>query len=630
MNNSKLQYEFAPTGGGDETGFNDPVTSTFKGDYSYYLARESIQNIIDAAESFPVKANFELFTINSRQLPRPNQLRGIFEACWRYVKGNPRGKEFFKEAWENLSGNGVRVHVLKISDFNTRGMMYEKGNKECDYYSFIKAVGSSFKSRSAGGSWGLGKGSYFAASTYRTIFVSSVYEKSKNIFQGKLRLSSHKKNGVIMQGNGSFGLTGQKPVTDYDLIPELFRREDQGTDIYIIGFQEPGIWEKSVIKSVLNNFWPAIYKGILEVKVDKEKIYSGNLEQKLKKFYSPFDPDTDKNPNPLPYFYAYTDTKNEVFEEDLPVLGITRLYVLENDKFRNRVACMRDTGMIIQKLARRSTKNFAGVFECNNEKGNKILQRMEGPRHNKWSKNNDQNYSGKPSEDLVKAEDEIESFIRENLNKLIEMEKNKALIIRGLEKYLYIPADTDYISGNPFNESESGKPRISEEEKGAETNKATKYRKETQPKIKPVMQTIEIKEAEEGDGNKLLVGEGRRGEGYRETDNTAVETGANRKVAVPIQYRTFALTTSNNKVEHLLIIRSRSRKKVDIEFRAGVDSGTILIDIKHAENINGSELKTDGYKMKDVDFRARSELRAKVKFNTNERLSLNLRAYENK
>lgn len=92
----ELKYEFAPTGGGDETGLNDPVTSTFKGgrSCSYYLARESIQNIIDAAERYPVEACFDVSTIYSCKLPKPDELREIFEACWRYTKKGRGGRRF--------------------------------------------------------------------------------------------------------------------------------------------------------------------------------------------------------------------------------------------------------------------------------------------------------------------------------------------------------------------------------------------------------------------------------------------------------------------------------------------------------------------------------------------------------
>jgi len=633
MTDSRLKYEFAPTGGGDETGSNDPVTSTFKGDCSYHLARETLQNIIDAAIKFPVKAHFELFTMNSCELPQPDQLRKIFEECWRYVRGAPRAQDFFKKAWEDLGPGGIQIHILKISDFNTRGMVYKEGDKQCDYHSFMKAVGSSFKPTSGGGSWGLGKGSYFAASSYRTIFISSMYGDDKYVFQGKLRLSSHIdiESREIMQGNGSFGFPGQKPVTDPNLVPEIFKREEQGTDIYIVGFEESGKWEELITKSVLNNFWPAIYKHMLEVTIGGEEINSENLEQKLKKFYSLDDPDTDKNPNPFPYYYAYTTSQNrKIFEKELPVLGKTQLYVLENDCFSNRVVCFRSTGMIIQKLLKLSTRKYAAVFECDNEKGNQILQRMENPTHNEWRSHNDPDHI-KPSKELVNAEKEINSFIKDNLRRLTKLDEGETLSIKGLEKYLGIPADENYVFGTPFEIAKIGELQEIEDERGPELGKQDRDRREVRTKLKPVMQTVETKEAEEGKGDEFFVGEGEGDGGYRESEEILVEGGGiKRRVAIPINYRTFAPKNLNKETEHLFIIRSKSSKKIDIEVRAAVDDGTLPVSIKQAEDINGNPLKVDGYWIKAVDFRVNDELRAKIKFETDEKLALNLRAYEHK
>jgi hypothetical protein len=47
----QADWLFASTGGGYEEGINNTLTEHFEGDYNYYLAREIIQNSIDARGS---------------------------------------------------------------------------------------------------------------------------------------------------------------------------------------------------------------------------------------------------------------------------------------------------------------------------------------------------------------------------------------------------------------------------------------------------------------------------------------------------------------------------------------------------------------------------------------------------
>lgn len=633
MNPLSLGYEFAPTNGGDETGI-DPVTTIFKGDFNF-LAREALQNIIDAANSttdLPARASFEIITISSNQLPEVKSLKKIFEACWRSVRNYQREAKFYIEALENLRYGREPIHLLKISDFNTRGMTYKEDDPECDYHVFMKRVGTSVKSSSEGGSWGLGKGAYFAASSFRMIFMSSIFDKNKYIFQGKLRLTSFidPDTSQMMQGNGSFGLFGQKPVTDPTLIPSMFKRKEQGTDIYIVGFDKKKNWEELITKSVLNNFWPAIYKGILQVEVNGNKIEKENLDEKIHNYYTLDKTDTEKDPNPLPYYHAYTDSNKKAFYEGLPTLKNVDLYVLEDNKFVNRVACIRSTGMIIQKVSKLLTKKYAAVFECDNEVGNTILQRMENPTHTEWKSANDPNYYIEPPKDLIRAEKEFNDFIKRNLKKITEMPDTNFLAIKGLEKYLGIPSDEGYASGSPYEVSPLGVIKITEEERGIEINKSESVIKIEQPKIKPVIFTAKIKEAEEGKGEDIFVGKGTGGNGIREGEKTAEEGNIKRMVAIPIRYRTFCSKNSDNQNEHIFILRGKANSKIDLEVRACTDDGTIPVDVKSVEDIDGSLIKFNGHWIKEIDLQQKETVKLRVIFEEKEKLALFLRAYANK
>ena len=47
----ELNWHFVSTGGGDKDGLNNSKVEYFSGDYNYYLARETIQNSIDARKN---------------------------------------------------------------------------------------------------------------------------------------------------------------------------------------------------------------------------------------------------------------------------------------------------------------------------------------------------------------------------------------------------------------------------------------------------------------------------------------------------------------------------------------------------------------------------------------------------
>lgn len=227
---NKLTWEFAPTGGGDVTGVNDPVTSIFRGrgDLSYHLARESIQNVIDAKVNNtlePARAHFSLLSLQPSNFPGFNELKEVLKSCRDADLKNKDSYETYSRLIEQISRDRF-VQVMKISDYNTTGLTGDDEDQNGNYFSLMKAVGSTSKSGAAGGSWGLGKGAYFAASSFRTIFVSSVYDRNKMVFQGKARLRSFLKDGKIMQGNGSFGLPEQKPIREKGLIPSFLNREE--------------------------------------------------------------------------------------------------------------------------------------------------------------------------------------------------------------------------------------------------------------------------------------------------------------------------------------------------------------------------------------------------------------------
>ena len=265
---SVLKWFFGRSGA-EEHGPKDSITTTFKGDRYYSLAREVDQNSLDAISnvSYPVRVKFSLFDFHKSEINQFFKLHDVFNKCSEYFSADKKFKEFCDKAKAVLSAD--KIKCLRISDYNTTGLEYSNG--KCPFYAFMKAVGYNHKSSSGtGGSFGFGKGAYYAASSVRTILVSSIYEDHKFIFQGKARLTTHKNaNGVLSDYAGLLGNENGSPIEDAMLVPESLRRIEKGTDIIIMGFQDAGDWKESLIKSVLNNFWYAIFEEKLVVEVEK-------------------------------------------------------------------------------------------------------------------------------------------------------------------------------------------------------------------------------------------------------------------------------------------------------------------------------------------------------------------------
>ncbi|RPI67539.1 MAG: hypothetical protein EHM43_07610, partial [Ignavibacteriae bacterium] len=267
----ETDYRFGRTEGGDESGFNDPnVTAFDRGeDLSYYLVREAIQNSIDAVddETKPVEVILDAEHLSRTQFPNADKLAAIFNACIEYNDDDNECRMFFGEALKTL--NKPTIPFLRISDYNTVGLNPVRQK------AFLGSVGRSVKNAGSGGSFGLGKGSLFASSQLRTIFVNSAYATSNSdtghFFKGKLRLVSHSWEGFVRQGNGSYGLANQDPIEDVNSIPHQFNcRDDRhGTDIWIAGFDQAlgDNWSTVLINSVLDNYWLSIAKNKLIVSI---------------------------------------------------------------------------------------------------------------------------------------------------------------------------------------------------------------------------------------------------------------------------------------------------------------------------------------------------------------------------
>ncbi len=639
----KLLYEFEIVGHGDEDGFNDPVRTAFDTNISRVLAREAIQNILDAHETKedkPAIARFELLEEDIKVIPDVDNLKTTMEACKKHFPKNKDCVEHFESAINILKSK--KINILKISDFNTLGLQGEDDDRNGGYYCFLKSVGASGKSGEEGGSFGLGKGSFYAASALNIIYVSSIHNKKECVFQGKLRLVSHRgEDQKVRRGNGSFGCQNEKPVRESDSIPDFFRRTSQGTSIYIPGYKDTADWKTDIIKSVLINFWHALHKGHLEVEVDKLIINKKTLEKCLKQYFNPLDPNTEENQSPLPYYDAFLNGKKH--EVDLPTLGNIQLYLINKPHYPKRVACFRKTGMLIQEKRFNCTLPYAGVFICENNKGNSILRKMESPNHDKWEKNSAHSKrNGEPLEEVILADKEYRHFIREKLREMIGSDGKKEMYIGGLEKYLYLPSENDFES--ELDSGAEGSTVSTKKETSLEVgvdykdsivvtagNAVVSLGKAISDESSPDQ---EGDESGPGDGDGGGEGDGGNGIHKDGGGQPVIPTGGHLRgrKKMDVRSRSFANLLSSGKIEHLLIIRDgKPKDKCSIVLSAGTDEYFDKVKITGAKDSNGKECEiTEANQIEGVVLDQRGEAKIQIEFESNERYSLNAVVYEDK
>lgn len=157
-------------------GFNELGMQHFAGNPIRHLAREVIQNAIDASETDIVLVKIKLHDVLVSSIPDIDELKININACYKGSKNESwKAEIFFESAKAEL--NKIKISVLEISDYNTSGM---KGPSEngTPFYAFMKAKGQSKKlSDAATGSYGIGKFAPYLVSKIRTILcVNDIFK----------------------------------------------------------------------------------------------------------------------------------------------------------------------------------------------------------------------------------------------------------------------------------------------------------------------------------------------------------------------------------------------------------------------------------------------------------------------
>lgn len=535
---TSIEWRFPPTGGGREDGFNDPGMAHFAGSPLRSLAREIVQNSLDARanKEQPVYVSFEI----KKLAPGGNfshQLAKHIDACiTRDTDVNHR--KVLEKAKSLLSSRHSRLPFLCVSDKNTTGL------REKQWHALVKEQGTSIKDdQGSGGSFGIGKYAPFAVSPLRTVCYWTYYTVESGPvekFQAKSVLMSHdfEIDGSLQrtQGTGFFGNpTGCQEVNG-TAIPTGFRilssegNPIAGTAIWIAGVPEHQFSSSEIAQSVIENFFLAIDRDHLRIVLEPEdssnehdlEIQSESLghwfDKLLKgKEASDIDDEDDAALRDARIFRDLMFKSRPTETLDDSDLGLCKLWINVQEGLPNRVGLIRQTGMLIttrqQGLIRfAGLQDFAAVCVFDDPKGNMFLRQMENPQHNGFEPDR------LPREQVARGKSALKrvtQWIRDKVKQYASLKISEAPE-ELVELSSYFP---DFEAPSPF----SGQSQGTEREQAFGATGEIKY-KQPKRRIRPTTLPLELPDSNDGAGDGP-------GDGPRPRQGTRTHDGPNEEAS---------------------------------------------------------------------------------------------------
>lgn len=617
MSNSNFAWHFPSTDNGDEDGINDSLREMFEGNHEWYVARESIQNSIDARKdkSNPVMVRFERKDLPVQQLPGYSELVDILVRAKEYSSNQEKSESFYGLALKMLQR--PTIPVLKVSDFNTTGLSGGDTDTGGGWYKLIRAQGVNSMSGVGGGSFGIGKGAPFAASGLRTVFYSTINEDGEHAFQGKARLSSFQdETGDVRRGNGQFGLKGEgrgvKSIRQENDIPEFFRRTEQGTDFYIIGYQtENDDWTERLLSSLLSNFWLAIHSDELDVElVDNGQTVHQISQENLDEYMAEY---TSEKGGSYYFYKAVTEPTISV-KETLPTLKDVELYVKTGEGYPKAVQLMRQSKMVVSSLDnyRVLPEPYAAVFICTSDEGNKLLRELEPPAHDKWDPERNKEYGRK-------VYNEMRDWIKAMLKSLAEDKDIEPEDIPELSQWL--PEAEERDDTNPFLGS-VGEPADDKSE--AETAQEIGAERETEEaKTRAVRQReVSLTKGFDRGGNDTPVG-GKDRKNKTHTATVDVDTPGNVPRINPanIRFRAREINRNGERI-YQAVITASSDEAGALKLMAVGDDSDYPVEIRNIVNENGDAVSFTGAMIKDLELKTNQPVKVFITLQEQKRYAL--------
>lgn len=433
------QWRFVSNLNATDDGLNDAGIETFSADAVKSMIREVIQNSMDQGESDsqePVLVELDLFNIEKEAFPGGEQFEGILSKC---MESNAQDREvvkFFQQAVAIMEGV---ITVLRVSDYHTTGLVgAESGKRGLPWHSLVKSKGSSNKNITSGGSFGIGKSAPFACSDLRTVFYASKVDEIHS-YIGVSRLTSFQEDGITTIGTGFFSETDELNAILEPMTLGGFQRIENGTDIFILGFEKEADLEQVIKESVLTNFFISIWKNKLIVKykgldINKDTLgqYIASLDDKvffdLKKYYELLSLAKFKDES-----ITVIELENKEFGKKYGIKDKeATLLLMKDEDLNRRILMTRQAGMSLFEQGNISGNiSFTGILLITGEAMNELFKAMEMPAHDAWEpkrcKVDKQKY--------IKAYEELRRYLRMKVKENFGETKENMIIAYGMEEF---------------------------------------------------------------------------------------------------------------------------------------------------------------------------------------------------
>lgn len=579
-------WNFPNNNDGKISGISEAGIETFRGDLLKSLAKEICQNSLDAiAESKDkVLVEFELYELPFKNDERIIGLKEYFKLAKEYWQENEKTIRILEKAEKNFERD--RIRILRISDYNTTGLIGSDKKKNSTWNNLVKSSGVSDKTGSSGGSYGIGKSAPFACSDLRTVFYNTLDINGLKAFQGVANLVSfEKEKDKTTQGTGYYGNSEDNTAIRNMEFFGSYVRKECGTDIYVVAFLDDEEWEKKIIEAILENFLIAILKNNIEIKVGKTLINKESLNSLMEEH-------KDNILLTYNYYQVLMENNSKVMEFSLRDLGIFKLYLSIKKDFKRSILISRSNGMkIFDKKGISSSIQFSGVCILEDEKINSYFREMETPQHNNWETDRHRN----PKE-AEKVKKEFFRILKEKV-----LEKGRETITDemdavGMGEYLPDIQDTN-------TDSENKKENIENVKKKFEYNKVTtlEVAENNIIKVLDAEEQSYINELDE-DGE---VEDEISSENYINTSDKreVIGTGNSREgdkienskfsYISPLNIRIFKVSNEDEENIYKMVFSiDRDTKNIVITVSIAGEQGNIPIIIKNAKDGNGKILKS--------------------------------------
>ena len=406
----ELKWRFPAANHGEKKGISSGDAEAFRKFPYQAFAREILQNSIDArySDEEPTRVEFSSFEIKKEDIPGFADLEAQVRRCKEFYAY----KKDYAEAYDKILNvlKKDTIKCLRVSDYNTSGLVGVdsnslKGNK---FNALAKGTGLSEKNGSlSGGSKGVGKNAAFLMSKIKTVFYSTNanqdtdgnlsthlgYMGVSNLISGWIDDQHNNPGDDYTQGTGYFSSDDSNDAVSgvLDLDPSCHKRKNEsGTDIYILGFEPESEWRNEIICSILDSFMAAISRNQLSVSVDGQEI---NVETLGSLVYDDKIVAEKMRSNIVSQYLLLNGADGKVKPYDIETeYGSCELFILPLKKDQESLAThkcvmIRHPLMKIKEISIGSTFPVSAMCIVGEGMIGEMLRRIENPQHIDWEPN---------------------------------------------------------------------------------------------------------------------------------------------------------------------------------------------------------------------------------------------------